>query len=473
MFFPRWLYVEKLVSRLFPQDRRVARQRKRSCLGIEQLERRILLNADNQLFVNTLYQDLLHRGAEPSGLAFWTGALERGVSRQQVAFSMTSGTEYRTDEVQSLYRDLLKRSADTEGFTYFLGRLNSGATDEQAKAEMIGSTEYFQTRAGQSDAGFVTAVYEDIFLRAPDSAGQAFVTGQLGRGTSRTVVATEVLTSSEYRHNVAEDFYEQFLFRTGETAGLEFWSTHLQRGDTTEQVLAGFPGEPEYSTQIEHRQPLSGRPPLAVPESTGQTVATTFTLTGGANGTPDELGLFAVDAQGRIGALNPLDPGYAEAALSNPSSQILFAQGQTPGAVQTVNLPAGSFMAFYLVQQNSTHRQLLHDPADQLGLKPMVYFSLPQANPDLFDHVQLLPNNQFAFEDQTGGGDRDFNDEVVQITFATAEGGDVAPPVIEGGDVTPPVIQAALTHDTGSSAVDGVTFDPALAFGTGRPTRQA
>src|SRR5207248_9934075 len=31
------------------------------------------------------------------------------------------------------------------------------------------------------------------------------------------------------------------------------------------------------------------------------------------------------------------------------------------------------------------------------------------------------------------------------------------------GDVTPPEITAALTHDTGANATDGLTFDPALA----------
>ena len=454
MSFPKWRYLEKLRAKMLQTDRRAERKQRMSRPGLEQLESRILLTANNQLFVNTIYQDLFHRKAEPSGLAFWTGILASSAPRKEVALAMTFATdEYRTNVVQSLYSDLLKRPADTAGFNHFMTLLKSGGTDEQAKAEVIGSTEYFQTRAGQSNAGFVSAVYEDIFIRDPDSTGRASFSDQLSQGASRTQVDTQMLASGEYRQNVAEGYYEQYLFRTGETAGLQFWVSHLQQGDTDEQVLAGFPGEPEYSTQIEHRQPLSSGAPLAVPDSTNPIVATKFTLVGATADTPDELGLFKVDSQGRIGTLTPGSPGYAEAAISSSSSQIIFAQGQAPGSVQSVNLPAGSFVAFYLVQHKTTARLSLHNPTDQLGLMPTVYFSLPQANPDLFDHVHAQPNNQFAFEDLTGGGDRDFDDEVVQVDFA--QGG--------SGDTTPPVIQAALTNDTGSNASDRVTFDPALA----------
>lgn len=439
------------VDKSLANDQRLARKRRAFRPAVEQLESRILLTASNQLFVDSVYHDLLRRPGEPSGLAFWTDLLERGESREQVAFSMASATEYRMNTVNFLYRDLLKRPTDSGGFDHFLTLLNSGGTDEQARAEVLGSTEYFQTRAGQSAAGFVTAIYEDIFIRDADPAERASYTDQVGHGVARTVIAAELFASKEYRQNVAEGFYEQFLFRTGETDGLAFWGSHLERGDTTEQVLSSFPGGPEYNSQTEHRQPLLAGAPLAVPGSTGQTVTSTFTLVGGTAGMPDELGLFQVDSQGRIGTLPPGSPGYAEAAISGPSSRILFTQGEAQGAVQKVILPAGGFLGLYLVQHKTSAR--LHNAADELGLMPTVYFSLRQANPDLFDHVQLRPNNQFAFEDLTGGGDRDFNDEVVQVDFAP----------VPGGDSTPPAIQAALTHDTGSSTADGVTFDPVLA----------
>ena len=36
-------------------------------------------------------------------------------------------------------------------------------------------------------------------------------------------------------------------------------------------------------------------------------------------------------------------------------------------------------------------------------------------NADKADHVRLLGDNKFGFEDLWGGGDRDFNDVILQI----------------------------------------------------------
>ena len=48
------------------------------------------------------------------------------------------------------------------------------------------------------------------------------------------------------------------------------------------------------------------------------------------------------------------------------------------------------------------------------GQTNQVYFNYVGANPDKVDHVRLLGNNTFGFEDLFGGGDRDYNDIIVQ-----------------------------------------------------------
>jgi hypothetical protein len=39
------------------------------------------------------------------------------------------------------------------------------------------------------------------------------------------------------------------------------------------------------------------------------------------------------------------------------------------------------------------------------------------ANTDGMDHVKLLGDNTFGFEDTSGGGDQDFDDVVVKARF--------------------------------------------------------
>ncbi len=47
-----------------------------------------------------------------------------------------------------------------------------------------------------------------------------------------------------------------------------------------------------------------------------------------------------------------------------------------------------------------------------------VFFPFLGANSDGADHVMMLGDNLFGFEDLPGGGDRDFNDIIVKVDFS-------------------------------------------------------
>ena len=44
-----------------------------------------------------------------------------------------------------------------------------------------------------------------------------------------------------------------------------------------------------------------------------------------------------------------------------------------------------------------------------------VYFSFLGANSDGVDHIRLLGDNTFGYEDLAGGGDFDYNDMIVKV----------------------------------------------------------
>jgi hypothetical protein len=50
---------------------------------------------DNDAFVQRLYRNALNRDAEAEGLDFWSGALDRGVSRADVLLAISEGAEHR------------------------------------------------------------------------------------------------------------------------------------------------------------------------------------------------------------------------------------------------------------------------------------------------------------------------------------------------------------------------------------------
>jgi hypothetical protein len=159
---------------------------------------------------------------------------------------------------------------------------------------------------------------------------------------------------------------------------------------------------------------------LLVPGTSGQTTPTTFEWTGKQAKFNNEFGLFRVDdATGRIGNLLPGDPGYAAAALGNGNSQVIFARGQNVGVQTSLSLTSGSYVAWYLIQNGTTAQFISQNPGNLGSAEPLVFLSPIAAAPDGVDHLWRLPGEEFAFEDQTGGGDRDFNDLRFRMRFNT------------------------------------------------------
>jgi pimeloyl-ACP methyl ester carboxylesterase len=128
----------------------------------------------------------------------------------------------------------------------------------------------------------------------------------------------------------------------------------------------------------------------------------------------NSIGLYRVDdATGRIGTLNPSDPGYAAAALR----QAVLTLNKTQTTAQQ-QLAGGAIYGTFIVA-NGTVQDFLTNNATNAGGEtvPHAYFNYVAANPDRVDHVRLLGDNKFGFEDFLGGGDRDYNDTVVQFNI--------------------------------------------------------
>ena len=98
----------------------------------------------NSGFVNALYQDLVQRAADPSGLANWTQLLDSGAaSRADVARGMIRSQEYRTKLVDGYYSHYLARAADSSGESNYVSVLTQGGTDESVIAGLVSSDEYY------------------------------------------------------------------------------------------------------------------------------------------------------------------------------------------------------------------------------------------------------------------------------------------------------------------------------------------
>ncbi len=196
---------------------------------------------------------------------------------------------------------------------------------------------------------------------------------------------------------------------------------------------------------------------FVVPGSVTGAVSVTFDWTLRDAGYDNELGVYRVDdLAGTIDGLAPGDAGYALAALSQGRGQVVFASGLGTGASTTLELEGGAYYAFYLVQNGTTANVVANNPGNVSGAGPIAFFSTVGSNVDGIDHMHTITVGtgavEMAWEDLTGGGDRDYNDVVFRaaLTLPTCD------------DPTP---VTTYVYDANATDVDGDTLTFSLVEG--------
>ncbi|MBX9792249.1 MAG: DUF4214 domain-containing protein [Pirellulales bacterium] len=214
---------------------------------------------DSRVIAST-YQLALRRSADDPGLAYW-GYQLAGMNREQVVLELLKSTEFRTRAINDAYQQLLNRAADDAGRRYWLRQLEAGQSLQHVIAGILGSEEY-RALAGGTNFGFISAVYQDILGRAPDTLGRFFwndqltphvdrATGVIPAAMDRTGVALAILTSEEASIGQVNDLYASLLRRSADPAGRAYWSARLRSGAHFEEVIAAFLGSAEYWTQFQ------------------------------------------------------------------------------------------------------------------------------------------------------------------------------------------------------------------------------
>ncbi|RUS93807.1 phytase [Trichormus variabilis] len=140
----------------------------------------------------------------------------------------------------------------------------------------------------------------------------------------------------------------------------------------------------------------------------------------------NEVYFYEVDnAQGLIGSLQANAANranYLQAAINNiikdadTGEIIKFAVANQGLFTDSAMISGGSILAPMIII-NGTLSQLTDS---NTGNDPQVYFPYLGVNSDGVDHIRLLGDNTFGFEDLPGGGDADYNDLIVRFNFSIA-----------------------------------------------------
>lgn len=133
------------------------------------------------------------------------------------------------------------------------------------------------------------------------------------------------------------------------------------------------------------------------------------------------IGFYAIsDVSGTISdpltgaSLRPGDARYAAVAVANRIAGLDLRVADQETVRLEVALQGGTLLAPFLVVNGIAEQVIDADPNND----PAVYFPFLAANADRVDHVRLLGDNTFGFEDLAGGGDLDFNDLILRVDLA-------------------------------------------------------
>jgi hypothetical protein len=124
----------------------------------------------------------------------------------------------------------------------------------------------------------------------------------------------------------------------------------------------------------------------------------------------DENGGIDTNGDGSADIL-PGQAGYAQAAVRGRVSDLALTVNNNGTAnFNNKTLQGGSVFAPFIITNGGT-------PDNYDNINSRIYFTFGAANSDGVDHVRLLGDNTFGFEDLTGGGDKDFNDVIVKVNL--------------------------------------------------------
>jgi arylsulfatase A-like enzyme len=131
------------------------------------------------------------------------------------------------------------------------------------------------------------------------------------------------------------------------------------------------------------------------------------------------VGIYRVDsAAGDIDGIKVGDAKYIQAALNRSVANLYKTDDKT------VTVPGNGLYASYLISNGTIEEFGAKNPTNlekaagsDVSTTPHIFFSFAGANTDGFDHVKSLGNNMFGFEDTWGGGDKDFNDAMLKVSY--------------------------------------------------------
>ncbi|WP_159453180.1 DUF4214 domain-containing protein [Aquimixticola soesokkakensis] len=236
----------------------------------------ISLGDGHHAAVYRIYQAVLNRSPNLAGLDYWAEQLGSGKTTysavvnsfmQSGEFTAKYGGVSNEDFVKLLYQNVIHRTPQQSGLDYWTDQLDNETLSRASvvskfaeSAENIGNT--FHEAYGTTSGLRVTDALDDVFRiyqaalgRTPDISGIEYWAQQIAQGGSALQVSNQFTSSAEFSAKYGAmnntDFvsalYFNVLEREGSSSGISYWSSQINSGAKTRaEVVLGFSNSAEF-----------------------------------------------------------------------------------------------------------------------------------------------------------------------------------------------------------------------------------
>jgi hypothetical protein len=192
-------------------------------------------------WTDAVHRDLLGRPSRFGERYEWGRRLREGTPRGELTLALSRSPEWTGRVVDTLYDDIFGRAADPGGRAYWAGLIGGGLRVSEVASHFYGSDEWFArpapTGGGGTVGGWVDALYGRILRRDPDAA-RAYWVDEVRSGVPRVLVAKAFYLSLESNVRRVDALYRVLLGRRADEAGRQYWGRMLV--DVDDIRLAGL-----------------------------------------------------------------------------------------------------------------------------------------------------------------------------------------------------------------------------------------
>lgn len=140
--------------------------------------------------------------------------------------------------IYALFDQVLEREADPSGLAFWSNRIRTGRLTYENLVVTLAISNEAWTQAGATPEGYTDFVYERVLGRPADPSGRAFWIDRLERGTSRDRFVRSFLRSTERSRNLVKASFRQHLAREADPGGLANWTNQYAAAKVGETDLA-------------------------------------------------------------------------------------------------------------------------------------------------------------------------------------------------------------------------------------------